>query len=184
VVERLKPAKGGFLRAFGCAWFIREFLLGHAPEGSPVIDPDVGAPQSEIFYQYKTAILRTTAEDRATREEERRAMHEERAIRPEEIERLTERYLARLHYKSSGCTYHSFVVYFSTIERLGWVEFTGREEPSAFQDNYPTGPPKRYYRLTALGKAAPASEWGDPITALYKYPREVRSGRALPSTAT
>lgn len=43
VVELLRPARGGFLRPFGCGWFIRELLLGNAPYGSPVIDPDVGA---------------------------------------------------------------------------------------------------------------------------------------------
>jgi hypothetical protein len=55
LVELLKPARGGFLRPFGCGWFIREFLLGHAPNGSPVVNPDVGAPQADIFYYYKMA---------------------------------------------------------------------------------------------------------------------------------
>jgi len=43
---RPNPA-GGFLRPFGAAWFIREFLLGHAPEGSPVIAPSKGALQAD-----------------------------------------------------------------------------------------------------------------------------------------
>ncbi len=60
----------------------------------------------------------------------RRARRERRAISPEEIEKLTERYLARLPYKVTSCRFHSFVVYFSNLQRLGWVEFTGREEPS------------------------------------------------------
>jgi len=55
VVEPLRPARGGFLRPFGCGWFIREFLLGHGPNESPRIDPNVGAPQADIFYHYKTA---------------------------------------------------------------------------------------------------------------------------------
>jgi len=167
VVEALRPTRGGFLRPFGCGWFIREFLLGHEPNGSPRIDPDVGAPQSDIFYHYKTALLRATALDRATREEERRAKREKRAIRPEEIERLTERYLARTPYKTSSCTYHSFIVYFSNLRRLGWVEFTGKEEPSAFQDHYPPGPPRRYYRLTKAGREASDAAWADPLFALY-----------------
>ncbi len=41
VVEPLRPARGGFLRPFGCGWFIREFLIGHGPNGSPRIDPEV-----------------------------------------------------------------------------------------------------------------------------------------------
>ncbi len=44
----LRPNRGGFLRPFGCGWFIREFLLGHGPEGSPSIEPEVGACQ--VYY--------------------------------------------------------------------------------------------------------------------------------------
>ena len=69
----LKPNRGGFMRPFGSGWFIREFLLGHSPNGSPAIDPNVGAPQSDIFYYYKRAILEAIALDRATRQEERQA---------------------------------------------------------------------------------------------------------------
>jgi len=132
VVEPLRPARGGFLRPFGCGWFIREFLLGHGPNGSPRIDPDVGAPQADISYHYKTALLKALALDRATRKEERQARREKRAISPENIDRLTERYLARMPFKTTGCRFHSFVVYFSTLQRLGWVEPTGKEEASAF----------------------------------------------------
>ena len=59
----LRPNKGGFLRPFGCGWFIREFLLGHGPEGSPVIDPDKGAVQEDILYHYKLALHHAYAED-------------------------------------------------------------------------------------------------------------------------
>ena len=45
MVELLRPIQGGFLRPFGCGWFIREFLLGHGPEGRPKIDPNRGAPR-------------------------------------------------------------------------------------------------------------------------------------------
>ena len=67
----LKPSRGGFLRPFGCGWFIREFLLGHGPNGSPKIDPDVGACQVDIFNHYKIALLKAIALDRATRREEK-----------------------------------------------------------------------------------------------------------------
>lgn len=167
MVELLRPKRGGFLRPFGCGWFIREFLLGHGPNGSPPIDPDEGAPQAEIFYHYKTALLRAIALDRATREEERSAKREKRRISPENIERLTEKHLAQIPYKSTSCRYHSFVVYFSNLQRLGWVEFTGREEPSALQDNYPQGQPRKYFRLTAAGRAAPEAAWSNPLLALY-----------------
>jgi hypothetical protein len=133
----LKPTRGGFIRTFGCSWFIKEFLLGKGSHGSPHIDSATGAPQADIFHHYKEALLRATALDRATRAEERRARREKSAILPEEIERMTERYLALIPYKSSACRYHSFAVYFSNLQRLGWAEFSGREERSAFQDHYP-----------------------------------------------
>ncbi|GAI69538.1 unnamed protein product, partial [marine sediment metagenome] len=63
--------------------------------------------------------------------------------------------------------YHSFVVYFSNLQRLGWVELTGEEEASAFQDHYPPGPPRRYFRLTDKGRAALNREWSNPLMALY-----------------
>jgi hypothetical protein len=165
----LRPSRGGFLRPFGCGWFIREFLLGRGPDGSPVIDPDIGAPQVDICHHYKMALMRATAFDKATRVEEKRARREKRSIDPENIEGLAKRYLARMPYKAQGCRFHSFVVYFSNLQRLGWVEETGREEPSAFQDHYPPGPPRRYFRLTETGKSTPDYLWADPRKALYSW---------------
>ena len=165
--ELLKPTRGGFLRPFGCAWFIREFLLGNAPYDSPVIDPEAGAPQSDIFYRYKQALRQITAGDRAARTEEKRAKREHRSINPDNIEKLSELYLARIPYKSRGCRYHSFVNYFSTLQKLGWVEPSGKVEASAFQVNYPQGKPRIYYRLTKAGKQASEEAWADPRKALY-----------------
>lgn len=56
----LRPNRGGFLTPFGCGWFIREFLLGHGPEGAPKIDAEVGACQEDIFYHYKLALIGPT----------------------------------------------------------------------------------------------------------------------------
>jgi len=167
MVLSLRPQRGGFLRPFGCGLFIKAFLLGNSPHGSPTIDPDVGGPQADIFYWYKTALLRATALDRATRTEEKRAKKEKRSIDPDNIERLAERYLTHLPYKATGCRYHSFVVYFSNLQRLGWVEFTGREEPSTFQDNYASGQPRKYFRLTSAGRAASDTAWANPRLTLY-----------------
>ncbi|GAH61542.1 unnamed protein product, partial [marine sediment metagenome] len=105
--------------------------------------------------------------DTAVREEEKEARREKRPISPEKIEARAEFYLARIPYKLTAMRYHSFVVYFSNLQRLGWVELTGEEEPSAFQDNYPPGPPRKYFRLTDKGKAAPDPEWSNPLMALY-----------------
>jgi hypothetical protein len=166
-LEPLRPTRGGFLRPFRCGWFIREFLMGNGPYGSPMIDPQVGAPQADIFHHYKITLMRATALDRATRTEEKRARQEKRSINPDNIEKLAERYLSRMPYKANGCRFHSFIVYFSNIQRLGWVEFTGREEPSAFQEHYPPGPPRKFFRLTEAGRRASDTAWSNPHLALY-----------------
>ena len=163
----LKPKRGGFLRPFGCGIFIKYFLLGKEPHGSPIINPTTGASQSDIFRHYKEALIRATALDRATRIEEKRAKKEERLVNPDNIDRLFKWYLARMPYKAQGARYHSFVTYFSTIQKLKWAEHTGMEEPSSFQDNYPEGQPRKYFRLTAVGMAAPDHLWANPHKALY-----------------
>jgi hypothetical protein len=170
MVLPLRPRRGGFLRPFGCGQFIRSFLSGEGPQGSVRIDPSEGAPQADIFYHYKMALIEATALDRATREEERRARQEKRTISPDNIEQLTRQYLARIPYKTSGCRFHSFVVYFSNLQRLGWVEFSGREEASSFQHHYPPGPARRYFRLTDAGRAASEAAWANPFSALYGSP--------------
>jgi len=163
----LKPSRGGFLRPFGCGIFIRDFLLGTSPGGSAQIDPLVGAPQAEMFREYKIALLRATAMDRAIKAEEKAARREKRYIDPDRITKLANRYLAGMPYKAHGCRFHSFGGYFSTIQKLRWVEFTGREEPSAFQDHYPPGPPRKYFRLTKAGREASDEDWANPRRALY-----------------
>jgi len=75
--------------------------------------------------------------------------------------------LAGMPYKATGCRYHSFVTYFSTLRRLGWVELSCKEEPSSFQDNYPSGQPRKYYRLTQAGQSASDAAWANPQFALY-----------------
>jgi len=163
----LKPKRGGFLRPFGCGWFIWEYLLGKGPYDSPKIDPEIGASQAVIFHDYKLALMRATAFDRATRLEEKKARREQRRVNPDNIERLAHRFLARMPYKAQGCRYHSFVVYFSNIVRLGWVEATGQQEPSSFQDHYPPGQPRKYFRLTKAGRDANDDAWANPLRALY-----------------
>ena len=175
----LKPKRGGFVRPFYRGIFIRDYLMGRGPHGSTSIDPDIGAPQSDIFREYKQALIKATAMDRAIRMEEKNAKREKRAISPDNIEKLAERYLSRLPYKASGCRYHSFVVFFAELRQLGWVEPTGKEEPSDFQTNYPPGPPRRYYRLTKAGRQASDADWSNPQAALYgrsKKPRKAVQG--------
>jgi len=165
--EPLKPARGGFLRPFGCGQFIKDFLLGNGPYGSPTTDPNTGAYQADIFREYKLALMRATATDRATRVEEKKARREERPIDPDNIDRLAERLLSRMPYKAQGCRFHSFITYFALIQKLNWVEPTGREEISAFQEHYPEGQPRKYFRLTERGRQAGDNDWSNPHKALY-----------------
>ena len=165
--ELIKPIRGGFLRPFGCGWFIKEFLLGHAPYNSPTINPEEGSPQAEIFFHYKHALMRETAMDRAVRFEEEKAKKENRAIVPENIEELTKEFLEKIPYKSKGCRYHSFVTYFSVLQKLNWVEPSEKIEKSAFQDNYPQGKPRIYYRLTDTGIKVSELSWANPHKTLY-----------------
>jgi len=167
VTLALKPNRGGFLRPFGCGEFIRDYLLGKGPYGSSKIDPETGAPQADIFREYKMVLMKVTALDRATRIEERRARRDNRTLNPDNIEKLAEKYLARMPYKAHGCRFHSFTVYFSNLQRLGWVEATGEKEPSAFQDHYPPGQPRKYFRLTKAGREASDDAWANPLRVLY-----------------
>ena len=95
----LRPGRGGFLRPFGCGWFIREFLLGHAPEGSPAIDLEVGACQEDIFYHYKMALLRAYAEDAVAWENEDRIKRGKTIYGPEEYAERVDWHLRRIPYK-------------------------------------------------------------------------------------
>ena len=68
------------------------------------------------------------------------------------------------------------------LAKATWVEFTGREEPSALQETYSDAPPRKYYRLTRKGIEAPDYEWSRPQLVLYPhlsldYFREKRKGR-------
>jgi len=177
VVEPLRPARGGFLRPFGCAWFIREFLLGNGPMGSPKIDPDVGAPQVDIHRYYKETLFRIYGEDAVAKEEEERLRKGLPPLTVEEAEQRVAYYLERIPQRLTRMRYSSFTRYFGHLVRLGYIERTGKEEPSLVQQSYPPAPPRRYFRLTEAGKRATMAELSDPIMTLYHYPREKRSGK-------
>jgi len=130
------PSRGGFLRPFGCAWFIIEFLKGNGPEGSSRIDPDMGAPMVDIHQAYKEALLRSYAEDAVARDEERRREKKLPPLTVEEAQERLEYYLSRIPYKLTKMRYSSFTRYFGHLKRLEWVEKTGKVAPSALQDYY------------------------------------------------
>lgn len=173
----LRPNRGGFLRPFGTAWFIIEFLKGNGPEDSKRIDPAEGVPMTDIHFEYKSALHRAHASDAAVREEEERARREKRPISPERIEAMTEFYLARIPYKELKMRYASFTRYFGHLKRLGWVKETGKTEPSAIQDDYPPAPSRVFYQLTDAGWKASMVEISDPVMTLYQYSREQRSAK-------
>src|SRR5450759_1238170 len=121
MVIDIRPSRGGFLRPFGCGWFIREFLLGKGPEGSRTIDPVFGSAQSDINYEYKEALARATARERAEKIISKLVLsHAD--VSEEDAERIYQRELKRISRKFTHMRYHSFLVYFGVLKRLGWVE--------------------------------------------------------------
>ena len=162
----LRPTRGGFLRPFGCGWFIREFLLGKGPGGSRAIDPEQGAPQADINFEYKEALARATARERAERIISRMVVGGA-DVTEEDAERIYERELKRVSRKFTHMRYHSFLMYFGVLRRLGWVEVTGQTETSSIQDNYPPAPERTYYRLTKKGITAGDELWSNPLFTLY-----------------
>ena len=120
---RLAPSRGGFLRPFGCGWFIREFLLGNAPEGSRKIDPAFGATQSDINFEYKEALARATAREKAERIISRMVLEGDE-VTEEQAALIYEHQLKKISRKFTHMRYHSFLVYFGVLKRLGWVETT------------------------------------------------------------
>lgn len=173
----LRPTNGGFRRPFGTAWFIIESLKGDAPEGSKRINPRIGAPMTDIHFEYKSALHRAHARDAAERDEERRIRKGLPAYSEEEYNDRLRHYLSRIPYKLFKMRYASFTRYFGHLKRLKWVEETGQTEPSTIQDSYASAPPRVYYRLTQKGWEASPSEVSDPVMTLYHYSREHRSAK-------
>ena len=126
----LRPNRGGFLRPFGCGWFVREFLLGKGPEGSKAINPDRGAPQADISYEYKETLARATAREHAERVISRMIVSGV-DVTEEQAAKIYQRELNRTSRKFTHMRYHSFLVYFGMLKRLSWVEATSETEPSA-----------------------------------------------------
>lgn len=168
----LRPYRGGFLRPFGLGEFIRDYLAGLGPHGSLIIDPVEGDCQTDIREHYKLALFRAHAEDAVAKEIERRIKREVAPMTDEEEEKFRVRALMRIPYKFTSIRSHSFARYFGMLTRLEWVEATGKEEGSAFQEQYPPAEPRRYFRLTDRGRVAPDINWSNPLRTLYGYSLE------------
>ncbi len=178
MVIQMRPARGGFLRPFGCGWFIREFLLGHGPEDSPQIDPNKGAVQEDIFYYYKVSLHKAYSQDVVAWENDERVRAGKGPYTEEEYAERVDWHLRRIPYKLVKARYHSFQRYFHWLKQLRWVEATGIEEKSSVQENveisrseagltpYET-PPRKYYRLTREGIEAPDYQWSNPLITCH-----------------
>ncbi len=169
--------------------------MGKGPYVSSKINPRRGDPQADISREYKKTIILETAGVRAVSQAEREEIEGKlptsdtkagrRNILARRIDELTEKYKASMHIKTTGMRYKNFNVYFSVLldrdgKGLGWVEFTGEEEPSEFQDKYPPGQPRRYYRITAKGRAASEEDWEHPF--IVQYPQWAAGGGKLTTT--
>jgi hypothetical protein len=173
----IRPRNGGFLRPFGTTWFILEFLKGNGPEGSKRIDPRIGAPLTDIHFEYKKALHRAYAKEAVEKEEERRFRKGLPAYSQDGYNERLQYYLSRILYKLLKMRYSSFCRYCGHLKRLRWIKESGRTEPSAIQDFCPDAPPRVFYRITQEGRKASAREIADPIQTLYHYSRVQRSVR-------
>ncbi len=161
---------------FGTGTFIRDFLLGNEPSGAPLIDPDIGAPQADIHGAFKGAVQQVLAEDVVAQVNEQRIRQGLPVLAVVDEEILEERAKALIPLKLTAARYHSFVTYFNMLKRLGWVQGTPDpdnpgeflEERSAMQDVYAGAPPRRWYRLTPLGRGASNDAWKNPQRALME----------------
>lgn len=162
----LRPNRGGFLRPFGCGWFIREFLLGNGPEGSNRIDTKRGATQADINYEYKESLAKATARERAERIISDMVINGA-DVTEEKAKKIYQSELKKVSRKFTHMRYHSFLMYFGVLKRLRWVEVTGKTEASGIQGNYPIAPSRIYYRLTQKGKKATDELWSNPLFTLY-----------------
>jgi len=186
----LRPSRGGYLRPFGTAIFIKDYLMGRGADyGVEAVDPERGSAISDIHSAYKRALHFDMAEDMAARDAEE-AARKGKPMKPEEMENRRNYYLERIPSKLTRMRYSSFVRYFRFFIQLGWVERTGEVEGSIIGGPEDVRPPQKtprgtvlvevpqprvYYRLSPKGKAATTVELSDPIMTIYHYPRQQRS---------
>ena len=84
-------------------------------------------------------------------------------VTEEDADRIYAKELKRISRKFTHMRYHSFLMYFGVLKRLGWVEVTSEKEPSSIQGNYPPAPERTYYRLTKKGIEAGDEFWSNPL---------------------
>jgi hypothetical protein len=162
-----RPRRERFLRPITAGLFIRNYLLGLGPEGTPAIDPKEGDYPEHIFLHYKEMLRRAYARDAVAlenRERERKGLD---PYSPAEYSERLEWHRERITYKFHRARYQSFYRYFHWLKQLGWVVRTRRREPSYIQASYAEAPPCVYYRISAKGKRASEIDWFRPQITLY-----------------
>ncbi len=117
-------------------------------------------------YEYKEAVARAKAHELAEKIISRMVLSGA-DVTEEQADRIYERELKRVSRKFTHMRYHSFLMYFRVLKRLGWVEVTDTTEPSTIQDNYPAAPERTYYRLNKKGIEAGDELWSNPLFTLY-----------------
>lgn len=177
MIVEIRPSNGGFQRPIRTADFILRSLKGEGPEGSRKFNPLIGAPMTDIFFEYKSALHRAFSMETVEREEEKRIRRGKPAYTEEEYNERLNHFLSKIPHKLYKMRYSSFCRYFGHLKRLGWVKESGRTEPSAIQDSYPPAPSRVYYIITPKGRKASAKEIADPIQTLYHYSRKQRSAK-------
>ena len=130
------------------------------------INPFRGSTQSDINYEYKEASARATAREHAEKIISNMVLSGIE-VTEDDAESIYQRQLKRISRKFTHMRYHSFLVYFGMLKKLGWVEATHETEPSTIQDNYSEAPGRIYYRLTKIGKEAGNDLWSNPLFALH-----------------
>ncbi len=103
------------------------------------INPVRGSTQSDINYEYKEASARATAREHAEKIISNMVVSGVE-VTEDDAESIYLRQLKRISRKFTHMRYHSFLVYFGMLKKLGWVEATHETEPSTIQDNYPERP--------------------------------------------
>jgi len=63
MAESLRPARGGFLRPFGCGWLFASTLQALDRKAQREIDATRGATQADICFEYKKLSARSPLEN-------------------------------------------------------------------------------------------------------------------------
>jgi hypothetical protein len=129
----LKPQSGGFQGQIRTADFILRSLMGKGPEGSRKFNPIIGAPMTDIFFEYKNALHRLYARNAVEAEEEKRIKHGKPAYTEEEYNERLNHFLSKIPHKLYKMRYSSFTRYFGHLVRLDWVEKQGLRSHQLFK---------------------------------------------------